>query len=73
MNSKKTWYLCVALAALLTVITLSPLVLTIGSYRPMLMGAPYTLWASFLTTAGLVVLAYFGSKYLLKAENTEEL
>ncbi len=72
-KNKQRWYLCIGLALLLTVATLSPAILTIGRYKPMLMGMPYTLWTSILTTAGLVALAAIGSKYLLNSENTEDL
>ncbi|MEM9326726.1 MAG: hypothetical protein AAGA85_13765 [Bacteroidota bacterium] len=74
MNKNKTrWQICLALAILLTLLTLSPVVLTLGTYQPTIGGIPYTLWSSILTTAGLVGLTFFGSKYLLGAENHEDL
>ena len=56
------WYLCIAVAVLLTIVTFTPLVIPAGEYRPTLLGMPYTLWMTVLITALYVVLTYIGTR-----------
>lgn len=71
-KNKLYWRLCVLLAAMVTVVGFSPLVLAYGKIHPELMGVPYTLWASFFATLSLVILTYIGSGYLLGSQKEGE-
>ncbi|WKN45527.1 hypothetical protein [Tunicatimonas pelagia] len=65
MSSKPNttyWYLCVAAAVLLSIITFTPLVIPAGVYEPMLFGIPYTLWVSFLVMVLFVIITYIGTR-----------
>jgi hypothetical protein len=61
-RKKSYWKICVILTILLTVTGFSPLILPGGVYKPMIMGIPYTLFASFLVTVALVTLTYIGAR-----------
>ncbi len=56
------WYLCIATAILLTIVTFTPLVIPAGVYRPRLLGMPYTLWVTVLITCLYVLLTYIGTR-----------
>ncbi|MGB3585844.1 MAG: hypothetical protein WBA23_04860 [Tunicatimonas sp.] len=60
--NKTYWYLCVAAAFLLSIITFTPLVIPAGVYEPMLFGIPYTLWVSFLVMILFVIITYIGTR-----------
>ena len=74
MNRKKTvlWRIYAALVILLIVITFTPLIIPQGIYKPMVLGIPYTLWASTLITITLVLLTYLGSKVHPGKDDEEE-
>ncbi|MCP4310779.1 MAG: hypothetical protein GY790_05915 [Bacteroidetes bacterium] len=66
------WRICTALVIVLAVITFTPLIIPRGVYKPMVLGIPYSLWASFLITAALVLITYIGSKVHPGQDEEEE-
>lgn len=56
------WYLCIAAAVLLTIVTFTPLVIPAGVYKPRLIGVPYTLWMTILITLLYVAITFIGTK-----------
>ena len=52
------WRLCYGAVILLSILTFTPAVTPIGTYQPMVLGLPYTLWTGILVTIGLVALTY---------------
>ncbi|MEM6843286.1 MAG: hypothetical protein AAF944_17200 [Bacteroidota bacterium] len=60
--NKTYWYICVAAAVLLSIITFTPLVIPAGVYEPMLFGIPYTLWVTFIIMILFVVITYIGTR-----------
>ncbi len=50
------------LVVVLSVAAYTPLMIPHGIYKPMILGIPYSLWASFLITVALVVITYIGGK-----------
>ena len=63
---------CVILMIILTVIGYTPLVIPNGVYKPMILGIPYSLWASGLITVLLVALTYIGAKVHPGTDEGEE-
>lgn len=61
-SNQRYWVWCKVAAILLTALSLSPLVIPAGVYKPMLLGMPYTLWAGFLATVALVLLTYIATR-----------
>lgn len=57
------WRLCYGGIIVLSVITFTPLVIPSGTYRPILLGMPYTLWVGILLTVITVVLTYGATQY----------
>ena len=43
-------------------ITFSPLIITSGKIEPAVLGLPFTLWTTILTTITLVALTYLGGR-----------
>jgi len=65
MNDTRKWIwraLC-AIAILLTLLALSPLVMPKGQHRPELAGLPYTLWMGILVSVLLVAITYLGTLF----------
>ncbi|MEQ9438777.1 MAG: hypothetical protein RIG62_06995 [Cyclobacteriaceae bacterium] len=60
--NKTYWYLCIAGAVCLTILTFTPLVIPAGVFEPMLFGIPYTFWVSFLVMLLFVLLTYIGTR-----------
>jgi hypothetical protein len=60
--NSRPWFLCVALAVILSALTFTPLVIPAGQFQPELSGVPYTLWVSILLTILLVLLTYIGTR-----------
>jgi len=56
------WRICVAAVILVIAVTFSPLIITPGKINPSVLGMPFTLWISILTTIALVVLTYLGGR-----------
>lgn len=56
------WRLCYGAVILLSLLTFTPLVTPLGTYRPFLLGVPYTLWVGMLITIALVALTYAAGK-----------
>ena len=55
-------YLLTAIAAGVTVLTFTPVILDPGKINPRLFSMPYTLWTSICITILLVLLTYLVSK-----------
>lgn len=62
MNSgnRFLWRACCGAVVFLTVLCLSPLVLTVGEYDPKLAGIPYTLWSSIVIAILIVAITFVG-------------
>ena len=60
--NKRLWNLYVAAVILIIAITFSPLIIAPGKIDPSVLGMPFTLWTTILTTIALVVLTYLGSR-----------
>jgi len=60
--NKLLWQLCVAAVILIIVVTFSPLIIAPGKIDPSVLGMPFTLWTSIITTIALVVLTYLGGR-----------
>lgn len=63
------WRLCYGGIILLSVLTFSPLVIPPGTYRPMVLGMPYTLWVGILV-AVLTVGFTYGATQLYPVRET---
>lgn len=57
------WKLALGAAILLSVLTFTPLITPIGTFRPTLLGMPYTLWTGILVTIALVVCTYAATRF----------
>jgi len=60
--NKRLWRICVAAVIFIIAVTFSPLIIAPGKIAPSLMGIPFTLWTSIVTTIALVVLTYIGGR-----------
>ena len=56
------WRICIGIYIILTTISFTPLIIPVGQYKPEILGIPYTMWAGFLVTLGLVILTLIGMK-----------
>jgi uncharacterized membrane protein len=61
MRSKGYWIIC-CIALILIILTFTPLVIPAGTYRPMLLGLPYSLWLGILISIGLVALTFIATR-----------
>lgn len=61
-KNKTAWYVLIACAVLLTIITFTPFVIPQGVHKPELMGMPFTLWLTILITIVYVVLTFIGTR-----------
>lgn len=67
------WRLCYGGIIVLSVIAFTPLVIPSGTYRPMLLGMPYTLWVGIVLTVLTVVLTYGATQfYPVQDPSTEQ-
>jgi len=64
------WKLCCIIVIALTVLCLSPLVIPMGQFEPMLLGVPYTLWTSILLAIAIVIVNWIGV-YVHPGEDNE--
>lgn len=62
MSDQALWRLCYMAVVVLSVLTFTPLVLPIGTYRPMALGVPYTLWTGILVAVAFVGLTYVATQ-----------
>ncbi len=62
MSDQALWRLCYMAVVVLSVLTFTPLVLPLGTYEPMVMGVPYTLWTGILVALAFVVLTYVATR-----------
>jgi hypothetical protein len=60
--NKLLWRICVAAVILIVAVTFSPAIIQPGKVHPSVLGLPFTLWTSILTTIALVVLTYLGGR-----------
>ena len=60
-TKKRYWTICKVAAVLISALSLSPLVIPMGEYQPMVMGAPYPLVSTFVISVVMVVLTYIGT------------
>jgi len=70
-NKKIGWRILCALFVILTVISFTPWVIPIDSYRPKLWGLPYTLWVGFLVATIFVLLTYLGTIFFPGSEEQD--
>lgn len=71
MRSKKYWIISCA-ALILVIITFTPLVIPYGTYKPMLLGLPYSLWMGILVSIGLVVLTFIATRVHSERESEDK-
>ena len=62
-SAKKTWYLWLGAAGLLSALALSPLVIPAGVTEPTILGMPRTLWAGIVVTIGLVFCTFMAARH----------
>ena len=67
MNYFNRWRMLVAVMILLFLIEYSPLVISSGQYKPMLLGIPFSLWLGVIGTVLGVFLTYLAAKTHRKA------
>ncbi len=60
--NKLLWRICVAAVIIVIAVTFSPLIITPGKINPSVLGMPFTLWTSIISTILLVVLTYLGGR-----------
>ncbi len=60
--NKKLWRIYVAVVILIVAFTFSPLIIKPEKVEPSVMGLPFTLWTTILTTIVLVVVTYLGGR-----------
>ena len=60
--NKRLWRICVTAVILVIAVTFSPFIIAPGKINPSVLGMPFTLWTSILTTIALVVLTYLGGR-----------
>lgn len=65
------WNICIIIFIVLTVISFTPLVIPQGTYKPELLGVPYTMWTGFLVTVLFVILTFIGMKMHPSNKNKE--
>lgn len=63
------WRLTLGAAVLLSVLTFTPLVTPISTFRPTLLGVPYTLWTGILVTIGLIGCTYAATRFYPTHQN----
>jgi hypothetical protein len=61
-NKKKLWYLCLSGAALLSVLSFTPVVIPYGTTGPLLSGVPRTFWLGIVMYFGIVILTFIGTR-----------
>lgn len=71
-QKNKYWKWSCALAIVLSAITFTPLILPQGTWKPTMLGIPYSLWTTYLITIVLVVLTWLGSKVHPGVEEEQE-
>jgi len=62
MNKAKLWTLCRIAVGILIILTFTPVITPQGSWKPMLMGMPYTLWMGIIHSFLLVGLTWLGTR-----------
>ncbi|HSH20836.1 MAG TPA: hypothetical protein VLA03_10300 [Draconibacterium sp.] len=60
--NKRLWKIYVTAVILIIAVTFSPIIIAPGKISPSIVGLPFTLWTSILTTIALVVLTYLGGR-----------
>lgn len=60
--NKRLWKIYVTAVILIIAVTFSPIIIAPGKTNPSIVGLPFTLWTSILTTITLVVLTYLGGR-----------
>ena len=60
--NKRLWRIYVIAVILIITVTFSPLIIAPGKIDPSVLGMPFTLWTTILTTIALVVLTYLGGR-----------
>lgn len=69
--NRKIWRICIAVVAVIVLITYTPAVIPSGTISPSFLGMPYSLWTGILLTILLVILTFIGSK-VYPSQNEEE-
>lgn len=66
------WKLCIIGTVVLSILTFTPLVIPMGTYRPSIGGVPRPLWAGILIYVLLVVVTYIGTRVYPGSDDDEE-
>ena len=62
MKNITKWRLIVGSVIILALLTFTPVITPKGTYQPMLLGMPYTLWVGIIQALLLVFLTWMGTK-----------
>ncbi|MEM6801286.1 MAG: hypothetical protein AAF696_07765 [Bacteroidota bacterium] len=62
MNKTLRWRLCCAAAAVVALLSFTPLITPQDVWKPSLMGMPYTLWVGILQSLLLVGLTWLATR-----------
>ena len=62
MTKKLAWRLCCIAAAIVALLTFTPLITPNGVWKPSFMGMPYTLWMGIIQAFILVGLTWLGTR-----------
>jgi hypothetical protein len=69
--NRRIWRICIAVVAVIVLITYTPVIIPADRINPSFLGFPYTLWMGITLTIILVILTYIGSK-VFPSQNEEE-
>lgn len=72
VNYKRRWNMVMIFAALIIIVTFSPLIIPFNVYKPELLGLPYSLWTGILVSFILVGLTIYGSTVCPGSKNRKD-
>ena len=72
VNYKRRWNMVMIFAALIIIVTFSPLIIPYNVYKPELFGLPYSFWTGMLVSVILVGLTIYGSTVCPGSKNRED-
>ncbi len=60
MNKRKIWKLTAWTAVFLSILTFTPVIIPYHTFKPELMGIPYTLWTGILLMIAFIIVTWIG-------------
>lgn len=61
-TKQRYWTICKIAAIVITALSLSPLIIPMGTYKPMIGGVPYPMVSTFIISVVMVILTYIGTR-----------